>query len=200
MFTYPMAFARLANFMGSADGFNEATKEAFEEKTRRDFNTLKDWFPRNTLSVLDIGCGLGSVNILIARKKDVENINIIEGEGTENKRTSFHDNIKAWADRELARDFIQANVPGKCAVVPYPPDPELTILADLIISFKSWGHHYPVGIYIDLVKRSLKPGGRVVMDIRKGRGDGLKAMQENGFRPIGRTYESPKCERTVFER
>jgi SAM-dependent methyltransferase len=198
MFNYPTSFQDLQKFMGSADGFRAATIEAFEAKTERDFKTIKDWCPGRVDSILDIGCGLGSVNILIARYIYPLYINIIDGDGTEDKRTSFHENTKAWMDRKVTRDFIQRNVSPVCDVRDYPPDPSLTIESDLIISLKSWGHHYPVSMYLGLVQRSLRSGGRVIMDIRIGRGDGLRAMHEGGFKYLDTTYETPKCKRMVF--
>jgi SAM-dependent methyltransferase len=199
VFNYPVAFEDLSHFMGAADGFSQASIQAFEDKTARDFETIKNWYPSKIDSILDIGCGLGSVNILLAQDwLYLREINIIDGDGTVDKRTSFSEDTQAWSDRKLARDFIKSNVSYRCNVLDHPPDPSLTIHADLIISLKSWGHHYPVSVYLDLVKRSLLPGGRIVMDIRRRRGDGLRAMEEGGFQYLATTYETPKCERMVF--
>jgi hypothetical protein len=54
-------------------------------------------------------------------------INIIDGDGTENKRTNFHEDTKAWMDRRITKGFIKTNVSHFCDVVDYPPDPSLTI-------------------------------------------------------------------------
>lgn len=199
-FVYPTDVSSLVEYMGVSDGFNEATIPAFEAKAERDFGTIKNWILPSYRSVLDIGSGLGGVDILIAKRTKISVINIIDGDGTNNKKTSFHENTKAWFDRKLGKDLITSNVPYNAIVIDFPPDPSLTIRTDLIISLKSWGHHYPVGMYIDLVKRSLRPGGRVVMDIRWTRGNGEQVMKDNGFRWLAKTYDTIKCGRMVFER
>jgi SAM-dependent methyltransferase len=192
---------RLRNFMGMSDGFNVSTVAEFEEKAYRDFKTIKDWILPEYKSILDIGSGLGGVDIVIANYTNISTINIIEGDGDlENRQTNYHQNIQPWCDRKLARSLIVRNVSKDVVVNDYPPDPSLTIDADLIISLKSWGHHYPVGVYIDLVKRSLQPGGRVIMDIRWRKGDGRQTMQDNGFLFLAKVYDTPKCGRAVFER
>ncbi|MGK0448192.1 MAG: SAM-dependent methyltransferase, partial [Polaribacter sp.] len=38
---------------------------------------------------------------------------------------------------------------------------------DLIISIISWGFHYPVETYLDEVFDNLKPGGTLIVDVRK---------------------------------
>ncbi len=200
-FRYPdtSSFQDLSRFMEYADGFNEVSKQAFENKSYRDFDTIKEWIPNRTDSILDIGCGIGGVDIPLAWYTKCSCVTIIDGDGTGGKKTSYSAESEAWADRELARSLISYNV--ECEVRAFPPDPSLTIEADLIISLKSWGHHYPVNVYIDLVKRSLRPLGRVIMDIRRRRRtDGRGVMESAGFRYLDTTYETPKCYRMVFER
>ncbi len=47
---------------------------------------------------------------------------------------------------------------------------------DLVISLISWGFHYPVATYLDRTHELLKPGGRLILDVRKGTG-GLEEIR-----------------------
>jgi SAM-dependent methyltransferase len=199
-FSYPVDLSPITSYMGKADGFSSEAIAEFESKAERDYNTIKDWILPEYRSVLDIGSGLGGVDILIGNETNIRTINIMDGDGTVEKTSSYRDDTSAWCDRKIAWDLISRNVPFECIVKDYPPDSSLTIPVDLVISLKSWGHHYPVAVYLPLVERSLAPGGRVIMDIRHRRGNGLQYMQDHGFQRIGATYETPKCLRMVFER
>ncbi len=198
-FIYPDDFSKLSNFMGMSDGFSQGSIEAFEEKSKRDYDTIKDWFPSELNSVLDIGCGLGGVDILIGQNTNISVINLMDGDGTEDKKVGFNDDCKAWFDRKLARNLVAANV--KCSVRAFQPNPLLTIRTDLIISLKSWGHHFPITTYLDLAKRSLRSSGRVILDIRRKHiDDATQIMKDAGFLRLHATYETPKCQRIIFYR
>ncbi len=195
-FVYPYDLSKLSNFMGMSDGFNESSIEAFELKAENDFNTIKDWLPPSLNSMLDIGCGLGAVDIEIGLRTDVSVINLIDGDGTGGRKMSYAVDTKAWSDRKIAVKFIKANAPGR-VVVAYPPEKEY-IPAELIISLKSCGHHYPVDVYIPLMLESLYGAKRVILDIRR-RTNGIETMEKNGFRVVGKCHETVKCERMVFD-
>jgi SAM-dependent methyltransferase len=199
-FLYPVS--AMAFLMAQAGGDATALIAKFEAKAARDFATIEPWLPRQAAgwAVLDIGAGLGGVDIVIARSRAVSLVHIMDGDGTAEKQSSFRAESRAWADRQIARSLIEANAPKDTLVVAHAPDPAGSIPADLIISLKSWGHHYPAGVYLGLARRSLRVGGRIIMDIRKRRGGGLAAMQAGGFRCVGKAYETPKCERLVFDR
>jgi hypothetical protein len=69
---------------------------------------------------------------------------------------------------------------------------------DLVISLRAWGHHFPVVVYIDLVRRLLKRSGIVILDIRNGT-DGIEVMTEAGFEVLRRISDSSiKCQRVAF--
>jgi SAM-dependent methyltransferase len=176
----------------------------FEEKTHRDFDSIKNWIPPKVESMLDIGCGRAAIDILFSRSYPEAEIHLMDGDGTGKELVGFVPELKAWDDVRMAKRFVTTNVSSPDKIFVHIADPLLTIPSDLIISLKSWGHHYPVDIYIDLVRRSLRGGGRVVMDIRRERKNqehGLAKMTKAGFRLVARgVYETPKCERMVFGR
>ena len=50
---------------------------------------------------------------------------------------------------------------------------------DLILSFKSWGVHYPITEYIPLAKRCLRPGGLIITNCDDPAG--LSTFKDAGF-------------------
>lgn len=158
------------------------------------------WLPDKASSILDIGCGLGGIDVLLARHYGTVQVHLMDGDGKiANRAMGYRVDTQAWADVRIAEDFVRANVSPTCVVVAHVADPKATIVADLIVSFKSWCHHYPVGVYLDLVKRSLRPGGTLIVDIRSNT-EGRKQLVRNGFRYVGTVESKKKCDRVVFTR
>ena len=174
----------------------------YEEYCQRHFDSLRPWIAASTSSVLDIGAGKAGVDILIARHLGRPlTINLLDGDGTGARQMSFRATTQAWADRNIGVMMLEANIPASddMRVLAHAPDPAATIPADLIISLKSWGHHYPVEIYCDLARRSLRGGGVLILDIRRKHIEaGRHRLSEAGFVFVGQAYETEKSRRLVF--
>jgi len=52
------------------------------EKIVRDFNMVKEWLPIRVNTILDIGCGMGEIDILIQQSEGISKIYLIDGDGT----------------------------------------------------------------------------------------------------------------------
>ncbi len=181
---------------GVVENFDEQIQK-YEEYIARQFESIQRWIPDSVSSVLDIGCGLGGINIPLCHAfPSVKRIKLIDGDGTGERKMSYNLDTTAWMDRKIAVSFVRANV-DSVIVSEYPPD-KAYVPAELMISIKSCGHHYPVDVYIPLMKKSLYKTKRVILDIRR-KTNGVETMEENGFRMIGQCYETNKHKRIIFE-
>lgn len=169
---------------------------AYQKRIARDFDTLRSWLPKHCDAILDIGCGLAGVNVRVAEATGAQTIHLLDGDGTGPRKMGFMPETQAWFDVEAGAELVRANLPGR-NIVAHRADPGHGIKADLILSLKSWGHHYPVETYLGLARRSLAPGARIIMDIRTGT-DGEQAMVQSGFEMLGIAYETVKARRVVF--
>jgi hypothetical protein len=185
-------------------------REALEQRIAEDFETIKPWLPESVSDILDIGCGgLPLIDIWLARHYGGNiNIHLMDGEErippVKKEQVSYREKTKAWKSRHDAVAVVRAEMP-ECNVYGHEPNPKLKIPCDLIISRRAWGHHFPISTYIELADSSLRPAGRIITDIRTGRGRdaiGFKTFNEYGFRPISGNIEmrSSKCGRWVFSR
>jgi SAM-dependent methyltransferase len=116
-------------------------------------------------SVLDIGCGLGCVDVLLA-SSGVGTIHLMDGDGSGLRRDDYARDVEAWNDVHLAEEMVRLNSPAGTTVHAHYANPDLQISVGMIISFKSWGTHYPVVTYLPLARRCLTPGGYLVLDLR----------------------------------
>lgn len=169
----------------------------YTARVREEAEQLRPWL-KPAESFLDIGCGLGLIDALIAEITGAKFIHMMDGEGDNSNRVmGYNDGTKAWADVNVGGRLVAANT--KSVVYVHNADPTKRIPVDLIVSFKSWAHHYSVDEYLPLALRSLKPGGRVIVDLRNGKG-GREVLEANGFKVVGSFIASPKCVRTILER
>ena len=150
-------------------------------------------------SVLDIGCGLAAFDAYLAARCGARHIHLIDGTGIGCKVHGYTETAPApWGDVRLGVRMVQANAPT-AIVTPHAP----TILAripsvDLVASLRSCGHHYPVSSYLSLVRRCLRPGGALLIDLRRGT-TGHSVLEAHGFIHVATVPDhSSKCTREVF--
>jgi SAM-dependent methyltransferase len=152
-------------------------------------------------SMLDIGCGLALVDVLLARAVAPRRVYLLDSEGTGTLDRGYKVEMKAWNSTAIAASMFHANVDVGVELVLLEPGPfEVDEPVDLIVSTRSWGHHYPVSMYLESVSRSMVAGGVLAVDLRAGRG-GAAEIQAAGFDQVAVIAQpSGKCDRVIFRR
>ncbi len=191
---YPQA---LADFMVKSVGQLDRRKE---NQSRDQFIRLRHIIEKiQPRVILDIGSGLAYMNALIAQIVPLTHIHLVDGDGSIPQRAGFKDDTLAWNDVELGGELVRLNtgVPVTChQAVPVAID----VRADLITSYRSWGHHYPIPVYLETVDRCLVPGGYVITDIRNGT-KGRIELKAIGLRVVQQIDDpSLKCKRWLLTR
>lgn len=162
-----------------------------------------DWFDidvwcRLPRTVLDIGSGSAGIHKYLAPAFPIKEVHLMDGGKTRRSQMGYNrDGTKAW--RNVQDGVSRVKEMGfDVEVFGYEASPRLTIPVDLIISMKSWGFHYPVRTYLQLAKRSLNPGGRIILDLRK-RENQIETMAANFHLVELDVGRSDKCFRSVWE-
>jgi SAM-dependent methyltransferase len=154
-------------------------------------------------TVLDIGCGLASIDVLLVREFGAHTVYLIDGDGSAPQVHGWNNATKPWNDVEQGAWVIKNNAAAEVDVITYVVGKKRTHACDqvdLAISLRSWGHHYPVPVYLPLVRRALRPGGILILDIRR-KTAGVQELEAAGFSMIGRIDDhSEKCDRLIFAR
>lgn len=147
------------------DGFSLEKQLARSDKQLKTVKHLFDRF--NIQSMLDIGCGLGLSSIMIAKYSNMKYLGLLDGDGTGEIFHDFREDGKPWNDVKIAGILARANLPSRCKCDTFTPkDVPGYMTVDMIVSFKSWGTHYPIGTYLGFAQRAVNPGGLVVVDLR----------------------------------
>lgn len=153
-------------------------------------------------SMLDIGCGLGLSSVMIAKYSNMKYLGLLDGDGSGELFGDYRDQALAWNDVHIAGNIarsILCNTECKVETFVQGRHP-VKIPVDLIVSFKSWGTHYPVATYLDLAAQSLETGGLMVLDLRPDdeefRAGQRAEIEAAGFRLVERSGDR----RHVFAR
>jgi SAM-dependent methyltransferase len=151
-------------------------------------------------SMLDIGCGLALVDVLLARAVAPRRVYLLDGAEPGELDRGYKTVMQPWGSVAIAASMFRANVDAAVELVTIAAPVTALPPVDLIISTRSWGHHYPVSVYLESVARSLAPGGVLAVDLRAGRG-GAAEIQAAGFEHVAEIKQAGgKCDRVIFRR
>jgi len=170
--------------------FQHAFIESYMQANYNYFQIVKPQIPNDCSRILDIGSGVGLLDLLIYRSaegkkpklflfdKSVDPTTFSKGSIAP---TGFNKHYVFTASLEQSAKFLRLNGVAEDDIVlcevgawnirdggPF----------DLIFSRKSWGFHYPLAEYLAEVARSLGNHGVVITDVRAGQG-GEALLQEH---------------------
>ena len=137
---------------------------------QKDFNMIEEYLPTRCNKSLDIGCGLGLINILLYdRYKSTELYLLDKTELNVDQISGIHEKYKFYNSMQAAKETIISNgVPEDKLKLYETTDCKdlFNIKFDVIFSLLSCGWHYPIGTYIDLINDTLSDDGILVLDLR----------------------------------
>ena len=169
--------------------FQQAFIGSYVQANLNYFEAIRPHMPTDCRRVLDIGCGIGLLDLLIyrnaaGRKPELylfdRSVELSKLSTSGIAPTGFNDRYVFTASLKLAASFLKLNGVAGCDIrlcevgawnirqgAPF----------DLVFSRKSWGFHYPLSEYLEEVVSSLADKGIVITDVR-GNQDGEDLMRQ----------------------
>jgi len=149
----------------------------------RYINSVKKWLPKKVGKVVDIGCGIGLLDTFLfnhyGQDKTIQFYLFDKTETNKSVYYGFRPTAAFYNSLELTKDQCITNgMDAKQVNIVEATKENLIKIkdVDLIISSIAWGFHFPISVYINEVKAILKPGGILIVDIRKET-DGLETLK-----------------------
>lgn len=152
------------------------TGEPYIAKHRANWETVDTYLGQPVRTLLDIGCGFAWESRWFNQKYGTE-LWLLDGDSSTNSQKPATASYGNWntSSSELkfyhSFDFLDAKLQElgtknyhlvDANNINIPSD----VKFDLITSWLSCGHHYPVKTYIDLMKRHSHEHTRIILDIR----------------------------------
>lgn len=169
---------------------------AYERDLFEAFDSFVDILPDECERVLDIGGGMGGINIHVA-KAFARQPQIVIVDGVADEATvSRHG--RTFNSAGVGEQFLGRNGVERVAYIAPPvATADKVGPCDVVLSFQAWPFHIPVDEYLNLAKRALKPGGLLVVDVRKGKPGDLAALGK-AFKFYRVLASHPKFERVAY--
>lgn len=175
-----------------------AWMDAYQDLIDTEFDQIWPSLPQECSYVVDIGGGMGGIDILIARHYDRQPlISIIDGEkdhaAVELHRKTFSNADVAddflWMNGVRQRDFLTPTEARKPGAQQHK--------ADVILSLQAWCFHFAPSEYMGLVRRIMKPSTVLIVDLRRER-HAWRDEIEGDFDIVATIHMRPKAERLVL--
>jgi len=157
--------------------------DSYMKTSLKFFHTIKPNIPERCHKILDIGCGIGLLDLLIycnasgEKKPDLylfdKSVDLNALSPASIAPTGFNDRYVFTASLAQSALFLKLNGVADrhihlCEVGNWRISSGATF--DLVFSRKSWGFHHHLAEYLDEVVSSVSMHRAVIMDVRAGQG------------------------------
>lgn len=166
--------------------FANDIKREYSHDINYEFSTIKKFLPKRVNSILDIGCGMAGIDVLISRYYR-NNIDIFLIDKTRVENNVFYQFEKVGAfynSLTVSKAVLELNgiETEKIHYQEATQKNEITFKKkfDVVLSLISWGFHYPVSVYINQVFDQLSKGGILILDVRKHTGGEEEIIKKFG--------------------
>ncbi len=143
-----------------------------EQSIAADYKQLKPHLPADVKVILDIGCGMAGIDVLLKRLYPDAQLWLLDGDGSDPRDGWERERPEAFSSRAKADELLEAN--GVKADRWIDINTREHLVADLVISLASWGYHYPIATYnvtgycIADLRKSVEPKrGKVIEEYPK---------------------------------
>jgi len=151
----------------------DAIEKQYTEIMKEIAENILPHVPKNTKNIVDIGCGIGLLSLLLYRNLEEPELKLIDKTKTEEEIYYNYENKGAFYNSlNIAKKILIENKVNeeKIQMIEAPDNGKIEIeenSIDLVVSTISWGFHYPVKTYIESVNNIVKKDGLIIIDIRK---------------------------------
>ena len=148
---------------------NKKIETITEELFLNELETFKAFLPVSAENIMDIGCGLGIINIYLNKffnKKS--NFFLLDKSRIDKKiNYGFSSNYESYNDLNETKNILLENDVDSGCIYLFDVEKKFQInkKMDLVISLKSMGYHYPINTYIELFRNCCTKDTVFIYDI-----------------------------------
>lgn len=148
---------------------NKNLEKITEELFLKELNTFKNFLPNSVNTIMDIGCGLGIINIYLNRFYEKKPIFFLLDKNRIDRKIKygFSSNYESYNDLYETKSILLENDINSDCMYLFDVEKQFQInkKIDLVISLKSMGYHYPINTYIELFRNCCTKKTVFIYDI-----------------------------------
>ena len=176
----------------------QSVASSYYDSIVSDYDSIKSHLPNKCARSLDIGCGIGGIDLMLNRHYNGSTeLNLLDFNKIDDKvYYGFKDKTSSYNSLDMTAEFLRNNGVSPDNIKTHDANGDFPGgKFDLIISLISWGFHYPISTYLKQVKAAQ--GGIIIMDVRKDTGQ-IESLQ-NEFKSVETVAEWQKYVRLVIQ-
>ena len=154
---------------------NQDLEKITEELFLKELNTFKNFLPNSVNTIMDIGCGLGIINIYLNKFFEKKPIFFLLDKNRIDRKIKygFSLNYESYNDLNETKNILLENEIDSDCVYLFDVEKQFQInkKIDLVISLKSMGYHYPINSYIELLRNCCTKNTVFIYDIGENQYD-----------------------------
>ena len=135
----------------------------------KEIETFKNFLPNNLQNIMDIGCGLGIINIYLNQIfKNQPSFFLLDKNRIDKKiQYGFSTNYESYNDlNETKKILLNNDLNNKqINLLDVEKDIKIEKGIDLVISLKSMGYHYPFELYLKLFNKCCNNNTIFIFDL-----------------------------------
>ena len=141
-----------------------------EELFRREIEAIKDYLPKNVENIMDIGCGLGIINIYLNQiYNNQPNFFLLDKNRIDKEiKYGFSSEYESYNDLNQTKNLLLNNNINSLHTIDVEKDIKIENKIDLVISLKSMGYHYPIDQYLKLFSTCCDDNTYFIFDVSEG--------------------------------
>lgn len=184
--------------------YHSSIKAGYRDKMSKEYLSIKDSLPKTCSSILDIGCGVAGIDVLLNKHYEGKPTFYLLDKTKIEKSVfyGFKPRGAFYNSLDIAKEMlIQNGISERCVRCVEATDAnkiDIHCKVDLVISLISWGFHYPIEIYLDKVYDKLVEGGFLIIDVRKGT-NGIELLN-NKFSRVDVIYNGRTGQRVLVSK
>lgn len=151
----------------------------FIKNIEKEYIEMCKHLPKQVESILDIGCGLGAIDILLSKRYNQPELFLMDNSEINKKiYYGFKKKGACYNSFEETEKLMKVNYIKNYNLIDIKGQ-RLPVFEkmDLVISLLSCGYHYPVTEYLDYINTILSGTGALVIDVREYT-DGIEIIKE----------------------
>ena len=154
---------------------NKNLEKITEELFLKELDTFKNFLPNSVNTIMDIGCGLGIINIYLNKFFEKKPIFFLLDKNRIDRKIKygFSINYESYNDLNETKNILLENEIDSDCVYLFDVEKQFQInkKIDLVISLKSMGYHYPINSYIELLRNCCTKNTVFIYDIGENQYD-----------------------------
>ena len=150
----------------------EDIEKRTEELFQKEIESIKNYLPKKADNIIDIGCGLGIINIFLNKiYNNQPNFFLLDKNRIDKViKYGFSSDYESYNDLKETRNLLINNDinPSSINAFDVEKDFKIETKIDLVISLKSMGYHYPIDQYLRLFQTCCNENTSFIFDVSEG--------------------------------